>query len=93
MPRISPHGSNAEDGGVQAGDELELLPAMATAIAWRALTWRRQEKEEGEMERPRNPRVGGMIYRVKGAAPAVKSTQASTWTCWMICRIEARRRT
>ena len=31
--------------------------------------------------------------RVKGAAPAVKSTQASTWTCWMSCRTEARRRT
>ena len=45
------------------------------------------------MERPGNPRVGGMIYRVKGAAPAVKSTQASTWTYWMSCRTEARRRT
>nr|XP_045083629.1 nascent polypeptide-associated complex subunit alpha, muscle-specific form-like [Aegilops tauschii subsp. strangulata] len=66
---------------------------MATAIAWRGLTWRRQEKEEGEMERPGNPRVGGMIHRVKGAAPAVKSTQASTWTYSMSCHIEARRRT
>ena len=93
MPRRSPRGSNTEDGGVQAGDELELLPTMVTAIAWRGLPWRRQEKEEGEMGRPGNPRVGGMIYRVKGAAPAVKSTQASTWTCWMSCGTGARRRT
>ena len=50
MPRLSPRGSNAGDRGVQAGDGLELLPAMATAIAWRGLTWRRQGGEKDRME-------------------------------------------
>ena len=39
-----------EDGGCgldRAGEKLGLLSAMATAMVWRGLTWRREGKERG----------------------------------------------
>ena len=66
-----------EDGGVhdvlveegdgygkdRAGEKLGLLSAMATAMVWRGLTWRREGKERGGTEGGGGLGHRGMLYR------------------------------